>query len=53
MQVKEAVSDVAWNEVNDMYNVLKAAIYGEQGCAGSTSSLRLAQPWFEESRIRV
>ena len=54
VQLKEAISVAAWKEVNDMYNVLKAAIYGDQGCASSTSSLRLEQPWLEEqSRLRV
>ncbi|KAG0624325.1 hypothetical protein M758_3G239800 [Ceratodon purpureus] len=51
--LKDAISATAWNEVNDMYNALKAAIYGEQGCGSSTSSLRLEQPWLEESRLRV
>lgn len=53
VQLKDAISATAWNEVNDMYNALKAAIYGEQGCGSSTSSLRLEQPWLEESRLRV
>lgn len=47
---KDAFSDAAWSEVNDMYNVLKEAIYGDQGCAVSTDSLRLEQPWFDGSR---
>lgn len=50
VQAKDAFSDAAWSEVNDMYNVLKEAIYGDQGCAVSTDSLRLEQPWFDGSR---
>jgi len=45
--VRDAQSLAAWNEVNNMYNVLKAAIYGDKGCGASSSSLRLAQPWRE------
>lgn len=46
-KARKACTDMAWNKVNEMYNVLKAGIYGDKGCDASSSSLRLAQPWRE------
>lgn len=44
-EAKQAYSMAFYNSVNEQYNVLKAAVHGNQGLNASKPSISLSQPW--------